>query len=64
MRAFFQRSSRLFDQPIDLGPRLLLVLAAVALLFTFAVFPAAPAFGLTNRYPCISWCSAEQKFVQ
>lgn len=21
-------------------------------------------FGLTNKYPCISWWSAEQKFVQ
>jgi hypothetical protein len=23
-----------------------------------------PYFGLTNRYPCISWWSAEQKLVQ
>ena len=24
----------------------------------------ARGYGLTARYPCISWCRAEQKFVQ
>ncbi len=47
MRAMFQRTNRFFDQPLDLTPRLLLVLAAAALVLTFF----APLWNLTMFAP-------------
>ncbi len=47
MRIFSQRANRFFDQPLDVGPRLMLVLAAAALVVTFFV----PLWNLTMFAP-------------
>ncbi len=47
MRVFFQRVNRFLDQPLDVGPRLLLLGAALALLVTFIT----PLWNLTMFAP-------------
>jgi hypothetical protein len=47
MRAFFERTNRFLDQPLDLWPRLLLIAAAALLAATFVV----PLWNLTMFAP-------------